>query len=635
MGGTHNSIIGVRKTRAEAADVDSWGPSSCSKDKDYDMRNLEPVYHNELGSHVEARTTHLSGSPANEATRDPTSYVTAEGFGCSNYEPQDITSQSLLYGSKLKNKEPPESIEARDCDQNLLCRARSSGAGNIAQIENRNINLGVFPSNSSLVSSNGSSIQVPPASFQFYVRSEEGINLCVDLNSSASDWIKSLKSEVCINRKVQNSNCRVLHRELRIFREIAEQMKASSIGNIGVDLQTNGDPNYIESSLSSIVRESDHFGVDHPDGTERLSRSSAIVPINNAVEISGLVMENDQRVSSLCKSNSDLQNLINLSSELCNETVTLGSEVPSISQTTSTGKFLVDSKSGGSKMFDSSENQSKSDSICPENAETVPMCTSVSSETDLPMFSKICKDLIPPDTAILENPSGVCHRCSTSDSMGMQLSEVASHCEDTLSSRQNRSQPVMDHRVNDLQTENGGSVNYVLERKTCSDPLYACAEEWGRSNPITERESSECSQINNFLRRTSRSSNSSDTEGLQSKRQHTNSEDHDSNATKLTRKVLPRRSSRLVSKLADSAYGGTLERWAQFRLCFLFLLVGARVYKRHGDPPGTKGRQTYGFHNGNLTQPRNNDTGNPNILSVATLVKLYPNLRLIVIPSQF
>jgi hypothetical protein len=38
-----------------------------------------------------------------------------------------------------------------------------------------------------------------PASFQFFVASEEGINLFVDLNSAPSDWVHSLKGGICMS----------------------------------------------------------------------------------------------------------------------------------------------------------------------------------------------------------------------------------------------------------------------------------------------------------------------------------------------------------------------------------------------------------------------------------------------------
>lgn len=38
-----------------------------------------------------------------------------------------------------------------------------------------------------------------PASFQFFVTSDEGINLFVDLNSGPADWVLSLKDEICTN----------------------------------------------------------------------------------------------------------------------------------------------------------------------------------------------------------------------------------------------------------------------------------------------------------------------------------------------------------------------------------------------------------------------------------------------------
>ncbi|XP_020527637.1 uncharacterized protein LOC110007899 isoform X1 [Amborella trichopoda] len=46
------------------------------------------------------------------------------------------------------------------------------------------------------------SVEGCQGSFQFFVRSEEGINLYVDLNSSPADWIKKLKDEVHIYQQM-------------------------------------------------------------------------------------------------------------------------------------------------------------------------------------------------------------------------------------------------------------------------------------------------------------------------------------------------------------------------------------------------------------------------------------------------
>ena len=77
-------------------------------------------------------------------------------------------------------------------------------------------------------------------SFQFFVMSEEDINLHVDLNSSPSEWINSLKDEMCINLKMQDSTSSILLTRTESFSEEANAHKKNpSFENIGSDLHSN------------------------------------------------------------------------------------------------------------------------------------------------------------------------------------------------------------------------------------------------------------------------------------------------------------------------------------------------------------------------------------------------------------
>ncbi|KAI3985553.1 hypothetical protein MKX01_026023 [Papaver californicum] len=364
--------------------------------------------------------------------------------------------------------------------------------------------------------------ECPPATLEFHVRSEEGINIFVDLDSSLSDWTKKLKSELCIHPEKLNANSRVLHRELGIFSETEEQMKASFLGNTAVNLKTTGDPKVIEPFPSSDVR----------DIPEENIKSSATIP--NYIAESIPVRESDPKVSSLCYNYS--QNSVDLNSD---------SHLQNGNET-----FV----SAGSKLSDISENGSKTDSKCPASAETFPMSASVSSKPDLPIVSKFCEDRISPITSALENPGGVIPMCSTGDSMGMQSSEVTSYSNDTEKcSLHILDRSDLDASVTYLQTDKGRPGNKEPGQNTNDYPLYASSEEGGGSNPISEKDSSECSQINKLSKRSFNCSDNPEPGGLQINRRTTRSQNRKSNAIltlkKNARKVFPTRSSpRLVSK---------------------------------------------------------------------------------------
>ncbi|KAI3947923.1 hypothetical protein MKW92_024864 [Papaver armeniacum] len=360
----------------------------------------------------------------------------------------------------------------------------------------------------------------PPATLEFHVRSEDGINIYVDLNSSLSDWTKKLKSELCIHPEKLNANSRVLHHELGIVSESEEQMKASFLGNAAVNLKTTGDPKVIESFPSSDVRDIPEEHITSSVASPKHIPESTI----------------DPKVSSLCDDYS--QNSVDLNSD---------SHLQDGNET-----FV----SAGSKLSDIS-NGSKSDSKCPESAETFPMSASVSSKPDLPIVSEFCEDPISLITSALENPGGVVRMCSTGDSMVMQSSEVASYSNDNEKcSLHNLDRSDLDDPMTNLQTDEGRSGNNESGQNTNGDPLYASSEEGGGSNPISEKDSSECSQINNLLKRPFNCSDNPEPGGLQMRR-ITRSQERVKKAErkailvlqKNAKKFLPRRSSpRLVSQ---------------------------------------------------------------------------------------
>ncbi|XP_068661572.1 uncharacterized protein [Aristolochia californica] len=104
-------------------------------------------------------------------------------------------------------------------------------------------------------------------SFQFYVSSEEGINLFVDLTSSPSSWIKSLKDEVNI--------CQSLHDNLLCNDPGGsdESMNTSICPGMQTSrLESRLDFLHTQSSLSSLTRDNplsvtsqDSFPVRRPD----------------------------------------------------------------------------------------------------------------------------------------------------------------------------------------------------------------------------------------------------------------------------------------------------------------------------------------------------------------------------------
>ncbi|KAK9159537.1 hypothetical protein Syun_005878 [Stephania yunnanensis] len=379
-----------------------------------------------------------------------------------------------------------------------------------------------------------SSIDVP--SFQFYARSEEGINLFVDLNSSPSDWIKKLKNEVCICPEVQNNKSWNLQRELKSLGDGDAQINASLLGNAVEDREIRSDSVFGNAVDNSIMKESDQVEVDHSD-------------------------RNGSLVSQLCKTESHMQKHKDANTE---QSLNRSDRVDSSHEfhDISLNKIVcsvVNSKPDGPKGQNLSEPHSKSRSMHQENTETGSIgISSISQETSIPPSHGIGAAFLP-STRIAETSSVIGIGCSTSSSMDMQLSEVASHCEDMSNfAGLNGTQPHSDEAIQKLQTGYTGPSNCGFDLSTSAEPALANPDEQGGNYAINGRGSLECSQINDFSMRMSEKSHTYEDDGRQSKRQRKNPDDVIGQPVSTSRNVvsgkgmarqsLPRRSMRLVSK---------------------------------------------------------------------------------------
>lgn len=74
--------------------------------------------------------------------------------------------------------------------------------------------------------------EIPPSSFEFYVWSDEGINLHVNLNSSPSDWTNKFKKEVCITENSHQNESRSFWQEISCLGESSTERKSSFLRNM-------------------------------------------------------------------------------------------------------------------------------------------------------------------------------------------------------------------------------------------------------------------------------------------------------------------------------------------------------------------------------------------------------------------
>ncbi|XP_042484263.1 uncharacterized protein LOC122064603 isoform X2 [Macadamia integrifolia] len=516
---------GMCKRGLRTSNADSFGPSHFSKEDTSEDLNSRTLNYSGMCSHKNAHMSpKASGATVSMVLNKPSINGAKEGYGCSAYELQEITtisrfgSQHGLASFNAENFESQRPAETRNSDKNSKDSTTIGGAGNSRKMHYRSPTSTVFSTENGLPP-NESSIKAPP--FELFVSSEEGINLYVDLNSSPSDWVEGFTTEVCIFQEVKN---------------IAvgdEKMKISSLSSKESGLQTKGDPGCPRSSLSSAVTNEHSLQDPHySDITGETLRSCTTIPCRTPLEILGVSENDDPVLTSISRPNSDVQMQMVSGTETCvreGEMTCLDLEVLDTSQVKSASNSVLDTKLDGLNCPDSMKHQnSMFCSTCTENSARHSSGTcNVFQDRGLPVSSEICEVSVPSNTASFENPSEVCPGFSTSVSIEMQMSEVGSQCKNVINSFcQNCGLVNFDDLMRSTQLENGESANCEHDQNTCRNPPTAYTETWERSSTINDRESSECSQIDNTSERNcKRSHGNKYCDGLQSKRLQTSSVD--------------------------------------------------------------------------------------------------------------
>ncbi|XXG89277.1 hypothetical protein AAC387_Pa12g1318 [Persea americana] len=566
----------VHKRRVEASDADSYGPSSSKEEEAHDKRHFQPVKQKEINC-VEADTSDkVANTAANTAHRGSANIETTEGFSCSisttqndiqPAAPSHLQLQEIILHSKVlsqlndhtmeyRKNDHPGSLNLRNSDLHLQ---NPSNKGCIPQIQCMKKTIGACTAESGLVSSSETSTEPRPSSFQFFVRSEEGINLYVDLNSGPSDWIKVLKDEVCMYQKVHHNKSRVLHEELKGLGEIGERAKSSFMGYLETGFQNkederNDDSRHIKSSPSSLERENCHSMQSQKDVADNLFRSAITTKRIPGVE---RPLEGDgQVVSNVCKPDSSLQNQMDSSNLSCpkhSKTVPQDSLVAA--SKVDDGSVSVSNNSLNECSHGMDANFNLDEPKCRDLLEVQTLKTAsvhhlvdeASRKHSLTMSDEFHEDSCLPDVIHHENSTGIGEGSQGSGHTVMQLSSVQVHHHD----------------------KRGGLLDHQLHQETCDghdtpdigNQTHTFPAEQGQSTAANLAERSENSQFDNSLDTTNKRSHSLEfPEEIQNKRQRSSAENQNNAHTKPMEKnlisgknlakeqLLPRRSKRLESK---------------------------------------------------------------------------------------
>ncbi|XP_057490198.1 uncharacterized protein LOC130776137 isoform X1 [Actinidia eriantha] len=410
-------------------------------------------------------------------------------------------------------------------DNDNLSFAREVGVSDAPQIRSRNLNDGACLAENASTSSIKSS--KPITSFEFYVSSEEGINLIVDMNSSPSDWSKKWESKVCSCHKKFYNKFGSLSEELHLLGNSNKEIKNSFPWSTDSEQKVNNDEIQAQSFPYSIKREGDSLVVDHPYGGDGFSRSLPKKPCIDAMEMS-TQLEEDKELPHFSTPNYDVRNHVISVPEygpIDRETVTLESSVINIPQMKLSSNSVVNSTQEGQKSPDLLEHQ---------NSE---------------VSYKSCEDQSMQNTSTNVSPSRVCPGFSSTSSIEMQSPEVVSQRKDVSCSPCGNDGflDAADALLN-METTDDDLAN----SSTCQDDMAACAEERERSKPETSESLQSTKSLEN-------KSEESEADELQKRKwQHYEGDDlngcgeHNTRVLRsrkcLLERTLPRRSTRLVSK---------------------------------------------------------------------------------------
>ncbi|XP_064946638.1 uncharacterized protein LOC135653214 isoform X2 [Musa acuminata AAA Group] len=152
---------------------------------------------------------------------------------------------------------------------------------------------------SGFVSSDEISTRTP--TLQFFVMSEGGINLYVDLNSGPLGWINSMKDEMCVHQNAKHET-RTLSKDISDSPEVDNHIKILPIDDTGMDLQgieVEQNTGCTNSSSSSVVSENCNSEA-YPPNTTVVTSGFSILTSGSVPVCLSVCLEENQVVSSSC-----------------------------------------------------------------------------------------------------------------------------------------------------------------------------------------------------------------------------------------------------------------------------------------------------------------------------------------------
>lgn len=312
--------------------------------------------------------------------------------------------------------------------------------------------------------------EVPPSSFEFYVWSDEGINLHVNLNSSPSDWTKRFKKEVCITENLHANESWSFWQDLGCLGESSTQRKSSFLQN------TN--PSQIEirrrqtKSLPSLrLTKDDVTGLDQQDKGDSSLISDTLKPLSMPGNVADKLKDNQTIVSAELTAN--MADNLKEGQSTVSAVLSYGAPNNFMSGAEScaknASKEILDSDAAGTPF---------SKSLCGSVGNSLSDHGKLERQNSKP-GNEISEDFTMLNGSCFVNPGVVRPGVSVSSSVELQISEVAScHKYASVSVCENDGTLDLIDPKNISDTEQGGLVNSSFNVDTDGNNFLSLTEEW-------------------------------------------------------------------------------------------------------------------------------------------------------------
>ncbi|XP_022634091.1 uncharacterized protein LOC106756602 isoform X2 [Vigna radiata var. radiata] len=372
--------------------------------------------------------------------------------------------------------------------------------------------------------------EAPPSSFQFYVWSDVGVSLHVDLNLSPTDWTNRFRNEVCISENLHENKSRSLWQDLSDLAENSTQGKSSFLlsTNSG-QIDEHDSQARSPSSLKLTKDGATDLNQQNTDGSPLICNS--LTPCSMTVKVKDNLQEKHSTLSA--KARNGALNTFICGAESC-------------------------AKDKSKKIIDSdATNMPFIKSICDSVVKSLSYPDILELQNSKP-DNECFEDCALLNDSCFVNPSSVCAGASVSSSVGVQNSEVINcHKYGSVSLYGNDdSLDLSDPKSTFPDMEQGRLSKTEIVFETDSNNFTSLTNKWEGGRIVDRRESSECSQFGDPPKRSSLDCDDPDSKmELSKKRKSRDSEIQVSNGTtrvlrsmKNTGMKLPRRSMRLISK---------------------------------------------------------------------------------------